>query len=210
MDPSSLPTDNLYKFVALSGIALVAFTLWLRWKLQNELEADLLSLMISKAKSEAAVSHLSSLESIENLKEDLLQKQAAPLKAKIAQGTATAAEVEELNTKLKAATEAAIERLKAQYPVSAEIRVGNATADGLKTKVQAFKKIKRQSVMAIYASLAWSLVGFGLWYGKLQAPLDNKLKLEAEVTTAELQIKKKQLQESAASKAASEIQKQSP
>lgn len=38
MDPSSLPTDNIYKFLALSGLALSGFCTWLRWRLIEGVE----------------------------------------------------------------------------------------------------------------------------------------------------------------------------
>lgn len=31
MDPTALPTDNLYKFLALSGLAIVGFSIWFGW-----------------------------------------------------------------------------------------------------------------------------------------------------------------------------------
>jgi hypothetical protein len=41
--------DNLYKFAALSGVALVGFLIWLTWRVQREIQAGLLELSVNKA-----------------------------------------------------------------------------------------------------------------------------------------------------------------
>lgn len=37
MNPLPLPTDNLYKFCALAGLALIFFSLWASWSATNQL-----------------------------------------------------------------------------------------------------------------------------------------------------------------------------
>src|SRR5688572_2341923 len=41
MDPTSFPTDNLYKFLALSGLALAGLCAWLWWKLREQANSAL-------------------------------------------------------------------------------------------------------------------------------------------------------------------------
>ena len=44
MDPTALPTDNLYKFMALAGLALAGFCAWAIWKVTRFIGESAMSL----------------------------------------------------------------------------------------------------------------------------------------------------------------------
>jgi hypothetical protein len=193
MDPTALPTDNLYKFAALSGVALAGFLIWLTWKVQRELQAASLAITVKQRMSQVAVKRLGDLEQINDVKIAQMNAKFARLKADAVAGKLTEADdkrMEELKAEYKDAERDAAVRLDEQYKArKAQAKLG-ALVEGLQFQVLVFKRQKRQYIIATFAALAWSIVGFGLWYCKLQMPLDEKLKLEADVETIELQIKK--------------------
>ena len=55
MDPTALPTDNLYKFMALAGLALAGFCVWLLWKTRDDTLAKLASAFEDLAKVQPLV-----------------------------------------------------------------------------------------------------------------------------------------------------------
>ncbi len=193
MDPTALPTDNLYKFAALSGVALAGFLIWLTWKVQRELQAVLLTITLKQRMSVVAVKRLQDLETINDVKVTQLENERNRLNEAAVAGKLTEADErrrEDLKAEYKDAVKDNVARLDEQYKVrKAQAKLG-ALVEGLQFQILVFKKQKRQYVIATFAALAWSIAGFGLWYCKLQMPLDKKLKLEADVATIELQVKK--------------------
>jgi hypothetical protein len=191
MDPTALPTDNLYKFAALSGVALIGFLSWLAWKTQRDLQAALLAITVKKRLAEVALERLKFIEKITTLKETQLSEKLADLEAE-ASGLSEAnrKRLEDLKADFEVAETQRATQLDEQYGTRKTLAKLNASAEALMDQVRIFNRQRRQYTIATMAALAWSIGGFGLWYYKLQMPLDAKIKLEAEVATIELQIKK--------------------
>jgi hypothetical protein len=105
--------------------------------------------------------------------------------------------VKELAVEFKSLEKGGIARIAEQHPVQEAQAELLALVEGLQLRVKGFRQLTRQCNVGLVVALAWSLLGFGLWYLRLQEPLDLRLKLETDVAMAELQLKKAQLQASA-------------
>ena len=55
MDPTKLPTDNLYKFLALAGLSLAGFCGWLIWKFVERQHSELAALLETHAQLDARI-----------------------------------------------------------------------------------------------------------------------------------------------------------
>src|SRR4051812_13688935 len=96
MDPTALPTDNLYKFAALSGVALAAFLLWLTWRIQRELESDLLAIRVKQARGAVAATRVQDLGAIVSKRQEQLETRAATIIADAKLGGATVEDAQEI------------------------------------------------------------------------------------------------------------------
>jgi hypothetical protein len=198
MDLNSLPVDNLYKFAALSGVALVAFLLWLDWNIRRELTETFAELQTKQARSSVAAKRLERLQKIDDAKLALIDKELERFRKLESSGTASGGELQKQKDQLKALyteqTKTSMDRLEEQYRVQVDQEELAAALDGLRLRLSAFRRQRRQYAIAITASVLWSAVGFSLWYVRLQKFQDDKLRLDTEVTTLELEIKRSALQ----------------
>jgi hypothetical protein len=196
MDPTSLPTDSLYKFMALSGVALVGLILWLLAKAQRAHLTNLSVLETENAKHKSEVDNLSDLERLQSDRERAIGDRFEALKQLAASGNVTAtalAELAKVREEMEAAKQRGDELLELQHRLRAARAVLDAVASGVKRELDLnARDNRRYSLVFLFAAL-WSFAGFGLWYLNLQRPTDAKMRLEAEVTTADLQLKKASL-----------------
>src|SRR5882762_6140472 len=123
MDPTSLPTDNLYKFMALSGVAIVGFFIWFVWKTQREIRGLLTEIEIRKARNEVAQERLNHLLTISDMKAEQRNAKLDRLNAIRNSGAATDDDLEtarKLDEEYKIADREAIAALQETYPVKQE------------------------------------------------------------------------------------------
>jgi hypothetical protein len=194
MDPTALPTDNLYKFIALSGLVLVGFLAWLVWRTQRELLTTLEEVNLRNARSTANVDLLAALQAIADRKEQGLKSREDSLKQSARAGHqptdadwARVAQLREDYVRAEAANENRLERIAEVRREQKELEV---VATALQDKAKSFRKFRLAYVLASSAALAWAGLGFVLWYYRLQAPLDAQLRLETEVIMKDLEAKK--------------------
>jgi hypothetical protein len=144
------PTDNLYKFLALSGVLLVIFTLYLPFSMMNELR-----LMIDLLQPEA-----SSLEA----KVDFWNEDKEILEAR--QSIASDEEKEDLEQRKRI--------------LETRIAFANAKMEAInRLGKQMMVYEKYIKVFAVFG-WCLVFLGFGLWYSKLQKFEDKKIKRETE------------------------------
>lgn len=168
MQIPNLPHDNLYKFIAFSGLALMLFVSYMFFTKTVELSDDWIKL--------------------EGQSRDLVRT-SEPLRAQIDSVKKRMTELEKLPADRRGAEIDAIGKALAEMgPGTAEM---NKKADEVKTQEELLKMrevdlklIKSSFKAGNILGLIFLIVGLGLWYVRVQRPQDQLLKtqLSAERT----------------------------
>jgi hypothetical protein len=151
MNISSLPTDNLYKFLALAGIALYGFAITYPTSKMIELELDGVAL---KAES-----------SILQIKKDYLNKSVERIEAKtlITEDDISKSR-EQINETRKALDEYAISDIQLKK-----------LKDILDIKIKWQKRYHSVANYSAILGLILASLGLGLWFVRVQIPTDKRL-----------------------------------
>jgi hypothetical protein len=174
VDPTSLPTDNLYKFLALSGLALAAFCTWSCQKAWATVHnaADAFRLKAVESKGRHSLMRTFADPVAESAAE--LARRAEALDASYEKGDhdehGLETEVEALNSEIADA----VSVLSAGTKLTSELATKLEVLD--KRVELTFGRVSSQVWFykaGIVAGLAVSACGFALWYVKLQAHLDQ-------------------------------------
>jgi hypothetical protein len=144
MELPSLPTDSLYKFVALAGLALMLFA-------ATYPQAKMLELQVAVADAEALSEKLDA-----NL--DNTEKKLARLEGIQNPHAAALEVVSELNLK---------NRLD-----KAEVRRASTI---VKAQLKAMQYYLGLSIISLVVGTLMTIAGFGLWYVRIQKPLDRAI-----------------------------------
>jgi hypothetical protein len=159
------PTDNLYKFLAITGMLCFVFFFFDLNKRADELESKIDTVTMQQAEFKATLENLSDSA-------DQITKEINELMA----GKPTVEELEEAQKKLFVFEE----KLKVQF---ADLKVVNAklnvSIDLLKDYYERLKKLSGFYGDLQFCSLAVSLIGALLWYFRTQRYLDLKDKQTA-------------------------------
>lgn len=148
------PTDSLYKFVALSGLAVVLISLYYPAEQVRELQ-------IQQIDIEASVANIE----YENL---ILKQKAAFLEKQIDQ-----ADDDEVSRDLHE------ERYQAELALNQKLNTAKASTEKLKILRSDCELYVALSWARLLIGLAMSIIGFCLWYFRVQRHLDQKLRNEA-------------------------------
>lgn len=156
MELPSIPSDNLYKFAALAGLALIAFSLT----------------YLSSKSYELQIAEIETNAQIERIKIDLqhLKKNMDDLKK----------DISEMTENRMQATEKKLSTTYTQL-----IEYGHKEVDVIalqnKTELQKiwFKKYLDAGFYVFMLGSFATVYGFGFWYIRVQKPQDKKLKKES-------------------------------
>lgn len=183
MDPTALPTDNLYKFMALAGVLAAGFCIWLAYRIWNhiiqradqmEIEEAQLSLRFDAASARAKLFEAQSeayAQDAQRAGDTASREQAFALIA--GRQDALPAERRQLDS-LEQDRATLAHKRKALHEVDG---LGTAAARGL--------------LVACACAVAVSMFGFILWYTRVQWYADKQAKAEFEDRMAELAAKRK-------------------
>lgn len=146
-------TDNLYKFLAMSGVALASLSLAYPTQLVNELEIQVVELKAQRSKLE--------------IKNDLLRRQMKLVDSGQINGKTSSAEVA---TMLKA--EAELKSNESDFTASTE-----------KTKLLIAQAhfFNTLGLFGSVTGLCMAALGFFRWYKKVQLPADKKAVAESMI-----------------------------
>ena len=158
MNVPSLPTDNLYKFLAIFGIVICIFSIYIYQNKYNLYTEEFFEVRKEFAKYGPMLDRVTLL--LERIETDPSDKSLPE------------------NKKLFAATLDAIDKL------NQEIKTGHEIAEYSKEKEErAWEEIRilwKYSKIFFFIGVLMSIVGFYLWYVKVQKPLDKLLKKQLE------------------------------
>ncbi len=196
MELPQLPTDNLYKFMALSGIILVAISL-LPFLHAHELRLEIIRLegdvSILRQQVDWTIIDMNELQHesqslkqrVEKLKERALERDSATTTEKSA--SEIREEVEEIGEDLQDTVD---ERLKIEYRLAeiGEINQKYAIANlQLETRNKELKYLNAELSREFYVGMCFcgcgifmSYMGFRLWYKKLQVWQDRIIQMKAK------------------------------
>ena len=170
----SPPTDNLYKFLALSGIALVIACLLGPWRLEQDLNRARFELEAQLAVAQAEMTALDEDRGRVAVEVKSLESLVDSLRA--ARNVLTPAEVETYHksiSTLKDRNEVIRDRAREQ-PI-AVARLG-AKAHQLTRMLADLEWISWFSNVGFSVGLVLSCIGFWLWYFRVQVYLDRDLR----------------------------------
>ncbi|MCK4822713.1 hypothetical protein KA005_43520 [bacterium] len=201
MELPSLPTDNLYKFIALSGIALVIVSMlpfFHRYKLQVEiirLEGDIDVLErqtqwtvadVNELKKEVATL-LDKTYKLKDRVDKLKETQASDKDSVVNTGETSSGIGKGLLTETKDLTKKRLEIEERLLEIKEINRKHKIKVANIKAKNKEHKYLKRMINMeskvgcaGLVSGFFLAIIGFTLWYKRLQVPQDRMLKTDAE------------------------------
>ena len=165
---SYLPTDNLYKFLAIAGLIIIGVSVYHTETLLRTLETDSLNIATDLAVGKAEMEFWQSREKkLENITKNSIAQQQSRHKPDPEKLELTYS-IQELKS-----IEDETERLKR------DLRITDAKIEG---KLQKSKKLTAQlektfffAKVLIGIGFILTILGFGLWYYNVQRLLDLKL-----------------------------------
>ncbi len=198
MELPSLPTDNLYKFIALSGIALVIVSMlpfFHRYKLQVEIirlegDTDVLERQtqwtvadVNELKKEVATL-LDETYKLEGRVDKLMETQASDKDSVVNTGETSSGIRKELLTEVKDQIKQRLEIIEERLLEIEEInRKHEIETANIKAKILEHEYLKRMINMeskvgcaGLVSGLFLAIIGFTLWYKRLQVPQDLIIK----------------------------------
>jgi hypothetical protein len=215
VDPTALPTDNLYKFMALSGLGIAGFCLWFWWQRFQQLKDKLIGLRLDLAASKhKGAQTLADTERLEaaldgfaadtaKIRETFEEKRARfeALKA----SDPSPRELDQFTQELVGANDA-LDRLGERVANGRE-RLGAVRVEAQANKADTsrmdvqYKTLRSEGVLldslarALFAAGSFGLIlsaaGFAGWYINVQWYADRQAKAEFEDRMAELSAKRK-------------------
>jgi hypothetical protein len=194
MDPTSLPTDNLYKFMALGGLFLTGFGGWLFWKLRVEERNKVTLWEESNVRNEVQL--------------DLADKREMTLLRR--KGAIEVAFTTERDPDKKARLQKALEA--AEDKLAKHLEKTSKHKEQFKLWTNQFNRLFRNRLLdvvlalccvAMVVGLACAGIGFSSWQSRLQNYADEQVQVELDLKRVELKQKQLELTEKQAPKSAS-------
>ena len=182
MDPTSLPTDNLYKFMALAGLMLAGFCGWLRWKFLENQHAELATIKQELSRIEATTDVL--VSRIHLLKDSSVRFGQG---ADEATNEGTNAYYAEL---LKGASQKIDETLEEQQAAHVAAVNARGRLEAVNARQDRYEVAVTTLTYVAALGLVTSACGFGLWYVNLQWYTDRQTKADFEDHMQELAAKR--------------------
>ena len=171
MLPFTPPTDNLWKFVALTGIVVFCFAIYYPYHRYQELVLKKISSLISMNQCLIEGKYLKQDNNDFNTTLEDLKRQ---LKDKIAQGKIPA---ENPFNKLDRPIKELKEKAKAIELKTAEIEIRKMETDALSKEIEYFLRWGRRYQIT---GIILAIFGFVMWYLKTQRYQDKILKQQAK------------------------------
>ena len=160
MEFGNIPTDNLYKFLALSGVTIIFFFSYLNVRYRARFWEQIDALRRKQARF--------------NVKADAMGRENEYLKSKLAaMGKATP---EEIDTQNLSKREALHEKLTALETLQ---KTNEVDAAGIARSQSQIQLLTWLSVAAILVGVIMTSSGFVLWYYRVQVYEDQELMLKA-------------------------------
>lgn len=191
MDPTSLPTDNLYKFMALSGMGIVGFAVWFRWKRLQSFADGL---------SKARIENSGLMTELEQIHESLsIQSELAEDLRRTIEEEGKSDDVDEAwrqrrnndITRVETRLEDHEARLSA---VAAALGRSSETTKSILAHQEQFQWLHGATLGLALVGVALSCCGFTLWYFKLQWYQDRQTDVQTKTVEQQLEIAKLQRQ----------------
>lgn len=188
VDPTALPTDNLYKFLALAGLMLAGFCAWLEYKMRESH-----SLATARLREQAAV--LRTRLDGTAARNERGQKETMQLRATLSEyqsrpDKVTHQEVADLSA-AQAEQERMVKGLTAERDAFAvEIAVTEANISAQEAWLRRHRPLLWALQITIITGLLLSCIGFDLWYRNVQWYADKQTKADYEDHMAELAVKR--------------------
>lgn len=191
MDPTGLPTDSVYKFIALSGLAIAGFAIWFWWtrtqqflKTSAALQIDHATLATRKTYLLQRHERLRRHEGLFALKRDHLHEiysmlhtvprdhQTDQIKHDIAQNRAELETAEAEARELDLRSDAMLAELE---DVAKKLDAMDVTARAQSSEGQLVTFLQKGAVVAVCWGLLQSLGGFLAWYFMTQRFQDESM-----------------------------------
>jgi len=165
---TQIPTDNLYKFIAISGLIILGVSFFCQYNYTTRYNYEYQKLHGEYAMLEAEV--------------QLLDKESCSLEEKVDSFNAKKIKLSKEEKKLnketfKSANHDLKEKLKKIALKQTELAVKGANLEFLVSQYQNDKKL---FYLGIFDGLIFIAFGFFLWYFRLQIYLDKIVKLQSE------------------------------
>lgn len=179
--PLKLPTDNLYKFLALGGLVSFLFSISVPFFAVRDLEAEAVGLVEESARLEQRAKDQEELAS--RFEQETGQQKAAWEKKLAEAATLPEPDKQQLRTEIA-------EWKKGVDTKAAMMRASLDTLLDRGTKIEALnKQIEVRTAdldrllsywpLAFWGGIAMTLIGFSAWFWRVQRHLDTLLRTEA-------------------------------
>jgi hypothetical protein len=183
------PTDSLYKFMAISGLLMVGFGVGYPFsqliKLEREAEhlrGEMERLKIETRYNDKDVDALE--QETESLKKDIAEYTKEINSIRRRRTRLADAAITEIDNRLTRARErllrkadASRERLKQIELTTADLEANSRMLSNAHSYIKALRVV---GLILAPFGLFWQLVGFLLWWHRIQSPLDKILKRDAD------------------------------
>jgi exonuclease VII large subunit len=169
----SLPTDNLYKFLALSGVVILLFSAYFMKTRVLELEDQV---EILKAEKQIGLEKIRSIEECQKNLENIINNSIAEQTGKLKKDK-NKLELQYSDTEIKQ-----IQRELHETMLEQRIEAIKTTSKAKRLS----QLIEQSSELVNWGSLCVGLgvflanIGFLLWYKKVQKPLDLRMQMELQ------------------------------
>lgn len=174
MDISALPTDSLYKFMALSGISICLFTVYFIWTQHQKLLERRDRLIPELAVLEVSLQQLKNKTT--EIKQQVLSAKTASTKDKIDNSGDSIKENESQPDQQTSDLESAVTAL--EISTAKHQRVAKRMESNSKILILYRKQINRLIVLMVilgFWGVGLSISGFYFWYVRIQVHIDNAI-----------------------------------
>jgi hypothetical protein len=189
MDPTALPTDNLYKFMALGGLALVGFCIWMRLKI-----TDTLGKVVSDVEG-SMLKTKSLMAPIEATTKSFFDRVASGQEEAGDEGYWSSEAFRNVQQHMKESEPALAQQMASIRGAFADTEQLYVTVRGLFDRS---KQTLEQLKLFSYLGAIVMGIGFGLWYAKLQRYQDQTTILQRDKAQLELEAAKAGLEDAKA------------
>jgi hypothetical protein len=170
------PTDNLYKFLALTGLIITGISIIYPSIQLQEIQMQMVDVEIDSGSSESALKELEAM--VSNLEKRVSARELVFVLGKSRKEEASRSSSKELDTRIREFNNKLQETKKLLDENAKRTAENLRRSRKLKIRGQWLSILHAYSIIGTVSGLIMSGVGFTLWYRRVQVFLDKKAKMQ--------------------------------